>query len=119
MARGSSYGNMPTDPPKVLSEPTKIPRRATRDISNMSTQVADEPETRIDRPLPKRRISVPPFTPVIYDSVVPHPLVRHRSWLKMLLFSFVGVLVGAMILVVVSVYTRTNSTNNSFMKYNA
>jgi hypothetical protein len=117
MARGSSYGEKPTESPPIAS-PTTIPRRATRVMPALPIE-EDEPETQPARQLKTRRALItPPAAPIEQDFVVarhryhhdgPHPLTRHRSWLALLLISLGCVVIGAFVLIAAGAYLRPQS----------
>lgn len=121
MARGSSYGNKPTEQLTPKTPSTTIPRRATRVIAAISEE--NESETQVERPLRARRstarttvvINTPPVRD--YEETRPqpdgghaHPLRRHHSWLPLLLLTIGGVVVGAIVLITAALYVRPPST---------
>ncbi|HEY3994211.1 MAG TPA: hypothetical protein VGM01_15185, partial [Ktedonobacteraceae bacterium] len=116
MARGSSYGEKPTESPPIAS-PTTIPRRATRVMPALPIE-EDEPETQPARQLKTRRaLIISPAAPIEQDFVAarprhydePHPLARHRSWLALLLISVGCVVIGAFVLIAAGAYLRPQS----------
>ncbi|HLI71914.1 MAG TPA: glucosaminidase domain-containing protein [Ktedonobacteraceae bacterium] len=117
MARGSSYGNKPTEQLTPKTPPTHIPRRATRAIAAIREE--SESETQAERPLRARRsaartttvINTPPVrnheeTHPQPSSTQAHSLTRHHSWLRLLLFTIGGVVVGAIVLAIAGMYLR-------------
>jgi hypothetical protein len=115
MARGSSYGEKPTLAP--VTAPTNIPRRATRDFSDLKVE-EDEPQTQLARAPKSRRAPITPppemddfAEPLPYShNSRPHALARHRSWLSLLLVSLACVVIGAIALTVAA--TSMRQTNN-------
>lgn len=124
MARGSSYGDRPTEQLQKVTTPTNIPRRATRAISAVRVEEV-EPETQIERPVKSRRAPRPPVSLIEsdfeeirqrYRREEPHPLKRHRSWLSLLLLSLGCVVIGAIVLTVAGMYLRPQS--GGYINYN-
>ncbi len=121
MARGSSYGDKPTELLTLNPPPTNIPRRATRVMPAIRIE-EDEPETRVERPAKARRA---PAQPSIATSSSPaynpeeeypqhadnqaYSLTRHRHWLLLLLVTLGCVVVGAIVLTAAGIYLRPSS----------
>jgi hypothetical protein len=114
MARGSSYGEKPTEAPSMTPR-TTIPKRATRVMPALPVE-EDEPETQMSRAPRTRHAPITPpaiideqdFAPsrVVYYGAEPHPLTRHRSWLTLLLVSVACVVIGAFALTAAGIYLR-------------
>ena len=105
MARGSSYGDRPTEQSPNTTT-AKIPRRATRSFSTAPVQ-EEEPETAPSRPVRTARHGPAlPSTPAPPDLYASHSLAHHRSWLSLLLISFGCVIIGALVLGSVGVLLR-------------
>ena len=138
MARGSSYGEKPTESPLAVPMPTNIPRRATREIQPV--QVREELETQPVRAGRNKRLpetSVGAVTRELktryedeYDDEMalepvprkykePSPLLRHHLWLNPLLISMGCVVVGAFVLISASVYMRSSNNVSQAMPYSA
>jgi hypothetical protein len=139
MARGSSYGEKPTEPSPTATSSTKIPRRTTRVVEAISSE-KNEMETQGKRAQKAVSTSVLPdfseqdtqltsptsgsfkasparIPPVMHDFSEPHPLERHHPWLKRLLLSFGIVLIGLIVLATAGVYWR-GSANPQLVNYN-
>lgn len=146
MARGSSYGGKPTEP-SLTETASRIPRRATREFQAMPI-VEDEPKTQVARPaknkntpLPLAQDFVEPETELAYvpkakaasksrkiSETVPqyeplkparvHALSRHHHWLRLLMISFGGVLVGAIVLVTAALYMR-GTTHQRYVNFSS
>ncbi len=118
MARGSSYGENPTNLPAPTTIPSRIPRRATRVLQAVQVD-EDEPGMKLARPVGTGR--VPKIPEALRERETervrprfsveePHPLTRHRPWLRLFLISFGCVVLGALVLASVGVYLRPSST---------
>lgn len=146
MARGSSYGGKTPEPlPEVAAN--RIPRRATREM-NVLPPETDGPVVAAARPPKTRRalqLASPfveedvlePETEHIYQTRAvgaprkavtqvalpdlrrpPHPLQQHHHWLRLLLISFGGVLIGAIVLITAALYLR-GPLNPQYMDFNS
>jgi hypothetical protein len=118
MARGSSYGDKSTELATVVKTPTNIPRRATREMQSVKTGV-EEPETQIPVSFRTKHIPIPqpPVASLRRRHAEPHPLLRHRSWLKTLLLTLGGVIIGAIILTSASLYIRNANSGGNITNY--
>jgi len=114
MARGSSYGEKPTEAPTDTPR-SNIPRRATRVMPALPIE-ADELETQVSRASKTRYAPITPpavideqdfapLHPVVYSDT-PHPLTRHRPWLMPLLITLTCVILGAFVLSTAGILLR-------------